>query len=110
MNTKASSANLSQPNSVAVTSAAASASDPMPILTWMLVSKLLGPIHIEPQPYSVDVFTWSPALWNEMEVKAGQCKVKPVVRPTRAQLVAAQAAAHAATLAAKASGVGEFGL
>ena len=87
-----------------------SQTDPLPILTWMLVSKLLGPMHIEPQPYSVDVFTWSPALWDEVEVKAGQRKVKPVVRPTRGQLVAAQAAAHAAALAAKAPSVGEFGL
>jgi hypothetical protein len=106
MNTKVSSANLSQPNSVAVTSAAAGESDPMPILTWMLVSKLLGPIHIEPQPHSVDVFNWSPALWDEVEIRAGQRKVKPVVRPTRAQLVAAQAA----ELKAKAPRVGEFGL
>jgi hypothetical protein len=110
MNTDASSSNLRQPNSVAVTSAAASASDPMPILTWMLVSKLLGPIHIEPQPHSVDVFNWSPALWDEVEIRAGQRKVKPVVRPTRGQLMSTQAAAQAAALAAKASSVGEFGL
>ena len=105
MNTKASSANLRQPNSGAVTSTAAGESDPMPILTWMLVSKLLGPIHIEPQPHSVDVFHWSPALWDEVEIRAGQRKVKPVVRPTRGELAAASAAQSN-----QFGDVGEFGL